>query len=59
MTTNLYYESLRQQEHDENLPEPQIQEEATGGDQDLQANSETPRERANRLQRERRANLSA
>ena len=50
-----------QQINVENLPEPINQEEAmvTGGDQDLQVNSETSRERANRLQRERRASLSA
>ena len=48
-------------ERDENLPEPLNQEESmvTGGDQDLHANSENPRDRANRLRRERRANLSA
>ena len=50
-----------QQINVENLPEPINQEEAmvTGGDQDIQANSETPRERANRLRREHRASLSA
>ena len=52
--------SLRQEEHDENLPEPLNQEAmVTGGYQDLQANSETPRDRANRLRREHRASLSA
>ena len=45
----------------ENLPEPLNQEESmvTGGDQDLQSNSETPRERANRLRREHKASQSA
>ena len=52
---------MRQEERDENLSEPINQEEAmvTGGDQDLQENSETPRDRANRLRRECRASLSA
>ena len=53
--------SLRQEERGENLPEPINQEEAkvTGGDQDLQGNSETPQDRANRLRREHRVSLSA